>query len=175
MLRRRLLPLGLMAAGVLLLLGSGLYAWYTTVLANPAALRVPPALAGQALTHSVEGVDAVAEVTRLHGKDFPLSSGAMARYGTGITLWASGAPASPMAAEMVRAMRDKIAEGRSPFTPLGTRQAAGREVYELEGMGQRHFYFQSGPVVVWLAADAALADAALADALAFYAPGGPGR
>jgi hypothetical protein len=74
-----------------------------------------------------------------------------------------------MAAEMVREMTGKIAEGRSPFTPTGVRQAAaGRSVYELVGMGQRHFYFQSANLVVWLAADESIADKAVSEGLLFY-------
>jgi hypothetical protein len=120
------------------------------------------------------GPEAVAEVTRLHGKEFPLISGAMATYGEGVVLlWVSGAPASPMAAGMVRAMTDKIADAsagsaRSPFTPVGRRQMDGRTVYELSGMGQRHFYFQSGSFVIWLAADDAIAEGAIKDVMEFY-------
>jgi hypothetical protein len=93
----------------------------------------------------------------------------MGVYGGGAaTLWVSGSPAAPMAAAMVRAMRDKIAEGRSPFTPLGTRSLSGSEIYELTGMGQSHFYFRTGALVVWLAADKALAESALQEAVTFY-------
>jgi hypothetical protein len=45
---------------------------------------------------------------------------------------------------MVQAMTNMIAEGRSPFASTRTRQLKGRTVYELSGMGQQHFYFQSG-------------------------------
>ena len=36
------------------------------------------------------------------------------------------------------------------------------------GVGQRHFYFQAGKRVVWLAANRRFADAALDEALKFY-------
>ena len=158
-----------MVAGALLLLGSVAYWRYAAAVADPGEVRVPVMLAGQALAQQRQGVEAVAEVSRLHGKDFPLVSGAMAVYGNGAaTVWVSGAPARLMAAQMVRAMAEKIAEGRSPFTPLATRDVPGRAVYELAGMGQRHFYFQSGAQVVWLAVDEAVAEQALADILSFY-------
>jgi hypothetical protein len=44
----------------------------------------------------------------------------------------------------------------------------GRTLYELTGMGQRHYYFQSNNLVVWLAADDPIAETALAGALNFY-------
>lgn len=165
---RRTLPFGLMGLGALLLIGSLAYWSLSRALARPSAVAVPPDLAGRSLTQQETGVAAVAEVVRLHGKDFPLTSGAMAVYGGGTaTLWVSGAPAAPLAAEMVCAMRDKIAEGRSPFQPLETRELADRTVYVLEGMGQRHFYFQAGALVAWLAADEAIAEQALAETLLF--------
>jgi hypothetical protein len=41
-------------------------------------------------------------------------------------------------------------------------------VYQVEGLGQAHYYFQSGDLIIWLAADKALADTSLAELLAFY-------
>lgn len=166
---KRLGPLALIAVGLLLLIGAVGWSWVSARLANPGSVSVPDAIAGLPLSQKTVGVEAVGEVARLHGKSFLLTSGAMAMYGNGeASLWVSGAPASPMAAEMVRAMADKIAEGRSPFTPTQAREMNGRTVYELVGMGQRHFYFQSGLLVIWLAADEAIAEKALGEVLTFY-------
>ncbi len=162
-------PLALMGVGAILLLAVITYWLYAEILANPGAAAVPDSLAGLRLTQKTVGPEAVAEITRLHNKAFPLTSGAMAMYGDGsVMLWVSGAPATSMAAEMVRAMTDKIAEGRSPFTPLGARQVNGRAVYELVGLGQRHYYFQAGALVVWLAASEEVAEKALGETLAHY-------
>ena len=148
------------------------YWTYGAAVANPAPVAVPDAVAGMPLAQKTVGPEAVAEVTRLHGKAFPLISGAMATYGGegAVTLWVSGAPVSFIANEMVHAMTDKILKGRSPFTPTGTHDMDGRTVYELAGMGQRHYYFQAGRLVVWLAAPAgeALAEKALGEMLQFY-------
>lgn len=163
-------PLIMMALGALLIAASVVY-WRTQqALAEPTAAQLPASLAGAPLVRASYGPQAVAEVTRLHGKTLPLSSGAMGMYGEDarVTLWVSGAPLAAMAARMVREMAAAIAEGASPFTPLGVRAADGREVYALTGMGQRHFYFQSGALVVWLAAEEGLAEAALAETLEFY-------
>jgi hypothetical protein len=67
-------------------------------------------------------------------------------------------------------MKDKIAEGNSPFTPTGERPDGSRVIYELGGMGQKHFYFQSGDLLIWLAADVDLAEQALGQVLVFYPP-----
>jgi hypothetical protein len=162
----------LTALGALLFLASVGYWTYGAVLANPGPVAVPDSVAGMPLAQKAVGPEAVAEVARLHGKEFPLTSGAMATYGGdgAVTLWVSGAPVSFIANEMVHAMTDKILKGRSPFTPTGTHDVDGRTVYELVGMGQQHFYFQSGSLVVWLTApmDEALAEKALEDVLQFY-------
>ena len=67
-------------------------------------------------------------------------------------------------------MRDKIARtsGSSPFSPVGERKDGSRTIYELDGMGQKHFYFQSGKLIVWLAVDLESAEEVLAQVLKFY-------
>ena len=65
-------------------------------------------------------------------------------------------------------MEMKIAESETPFEPLGRSKHEAHMVYELVGMEQRHFYFQSGPLVVWLAADPLMSDRALEDVLEVY-------
>ena len=69
---------------------------------------------------------------------------------------------------MLNQMQESIAEGNSPFTPIGMSAIDGRAVYELAGMGQTHYYFQSGARVVWIAAAPEVAGTALQEALAFY-------
>jgi len=59
-------------------------------------------------------------------------------------LWVTGVPLQPIAKQMVAAMEDAIETGESPFTPVGILDVNGRQVYELTGMGQRHYYFRSG-------------------------------
>src|SRR3990172_85166 len=56
----------------------------------------------------------------------------------------------------------------SPFSPVGERQDGTRIVYELDGMGQKHFYFQSGKMIVWLAVNPERAEEALTQVLKFY-------
>jgi hypothetical protein len=73
-----------------------------------------------------------------------------------------------MAAQMVDAMHDKIAQGRSPFTPTSQISDNGRTIYALEGMGQKHYYFQSRNLVIWLAVEADIADTAIQQLQEFY-------
>ncbi len=169
--RCRFGPLLLILLGILLLLGSLAAWWISRAIDRPAAATLPETIAGLPRVETSYGPQAVEVVTQLHGQDFPLSSGAYGMYGdhTGMAmLWVAGAPARPMASRMVTEMEQAIAEGESPFTPVGTREINGRVVYELTGMGQKHYYFRSASLVVWLAADDAIAETALAEALSFY-------
>jgi len=169
-LRKRPAAVLAILVGALLAIGSLAYWRFGQAIADPDAATLPDSLAGLRLVSAVYGPEAVAEVNHLHRKEFTLTSGAMGVYGSGAqaTLWVTGAPLDVMAAQMVTAMRDKIAEGNSPFLPLGERQVGQRTIYELGGMGQRHFYFQSSSLVVWLAANPEVADQALRDALGVY-------
>jgi len=98
-----------------------------------------------------------------------MTSGVIAIYGdSAATVWVSSSAQNVIAAQMMQAMTKKIAENRSPFTSTRTRQLKGRRVYELSGMGQQHFYFQSGKLVVWLTVDKAIAEKALGELTAFY-------
>lgn len=168
---RRFGPVLLVIAGVLLMAGGAGYWWFERQIAVPEAAILPPDLAGLPLVEASYGPEAVANVTRLHDQSFPLTSGAHGRYGRSgdkAMLWVTGTPARLVATRMVGEMEAAIAEGSSPFQPVGTRQVNGHTIYELIGMGQRHYYFRSGTAVVWLAADDALADAALVETLTFY-------
>lgn len=168
---KRVGPLLFLTAGALVLVASLIYWRVTQSIANPGAAELPDQVAGLPLAEASYGPEAVAEVTQLHNKAFPLSSGAAAMYGgpgSMVMLWVTGSPTQLIAKQMVSQMESAIAEGESPFTPKGTRQLGGRDVFELSGMGQRHFYFRSSELVVWLAADETLAETALAEALSFY-------
>lgn len=167
---KRFLPFLLMGLGVALLF-AGLVDWrYNTLLENPTPAALPEQILDLPLVNKVTGRQAASEIAALHRKDFPLSSAAVGIYGQEhqVTLWISGSPVGLMAERMVAAMQDRIARGNSPFTPLGERAQGSRRIYELEGIGQRHFYFQSGKNVVWLAARTEVAEPALDQLLKFY-------
>jgi len=166
--KRILVPL-LILTGIAITLSAFGWLFFEQKIANPAPVSIPDTLAGLPLTDRMTGKQAAADFSQLHGKQFPLTSGAVGVYGDyQATLWAAGAPLKGMAAEMVNAMRDKIAEGRSPFKPVGEISDNGRTIYSLEGMGQGHYYFQSGKYVIWLAVETDLAETALQQLKEYY-------
>jgi hypothetical protein len=169
---KRLFPLALIGLGLLLIMVTAGFWSFNQKLGNPAPAPLPEVVAGLSLTEAVQGDQAIAEFSRLHGSDFPLTSGAVGMYGGNhsATLWVAGAPFKLMTGRMLAAMRDKIAstKGRSPFSPVGERQEGSRTIYELDGMGQKHFYFQSGKLIVWLAVNPERAEDVLNQVLMFY-------
>jgi hypothetical protein len=122
--------------------------------------RMPKRLAGKSLIAQKSGAVALAEIESLHGKGFDLTDGTVVRYGDA-TVWVARAKDDVGAQAMVDTMTRRITEGRSPFTPTGTRQVNGRMVWTLTGMGQSHFYWQMGDKVTWLAISPALAEQGL--------------
>ena len=133
------------------------------------SVHLPKSLTGKALIEVNYGPDAVKEITQLHNKDFGAISGAMGIYGSNqLSVWVAGFSSPATAAQMATAMREKIIPGKFPFAPAGSQLIGGRAIYKLDGMGQKHYYFQSDNLVIWLATDETLAEAALEEVLAFY-------
>ncbi len=85
-----------------------------------------------------------------------------------ITLWVAVSADAAGSDRLLEAMRDKINVGDTPFTPVGERKEGNRSIYELNGMGQEHVYFQSGKLLIWLAADPEIAQEAIRETLEFY-------
>lgn len=166
---KRLFPLGLVILGALLSVAALNQLYLGSRASSSKAIHLPNQLAGLNLTDSQSGPEAIREFADLHGKEFPITSGMVATYGNRqITIWVAGTPSERVASELTDAMQGKIAEGNSPFTPVNDIDNGSRRIYALEGMGQKHFYFQSENLVIWLAADPAVADNALQQTLEAY-------
>lgn len=164
--KRRKILLLLILSGIVLISTAIAAGWLRITLEKSDPTWLPETLAGLVLEQLVQGEEAVSEINRLHGKSFALVDGAVGSYGGGqVTLWVSQAQTTSSAEEILFAMRDRIAEGDSPFTPLRESTRGHRTVYEAEGMGQTHYYFQSSDLVIWLAVEITIAETALTDAL----------
>ena len=166
---KRLFPFVLIALGLLLSVAAVGQLYFNHRASSVDTPTLPKALAGLSLTQTQIGSEAIAEVADLHGKDFPVVSGAIGIYGDRqITLWVAEAQSESTAIEMTNAMQSKIAQGNSPFTPINEIDKRSHKIYALEGMGQMHYYFQSENLVIWLAADPNFADEALQQILEVY-------
>jgi hypothetical protein len=146
------------------------YAYYGQTLEQISPAPLPDQLAGSPLSRRILGRPALDELAWMHGQGFPLTKGAVGTFGTEnqITLYVAETPVKFLAGRLLVAMRDKIAKSNSPFTPIAEVEIDQRTIYELYGLGQRHYYFRSDELIVWLAADENLAEEALEEVLFFY-------
>lgn len=161
-------PAFLIGLGLVLLLAASSWLVLDRQAIDQGAGKLPARLAGLPLSEQLSDRPALAKIGRLHGQDFSLVDGAVARYGDSTaTVWVSSTRTTSLAAQQVQAMTGRISEGRSPFTPLGRKEVEGITVYSLTGMGQRHYYFQLERRVVWLAVTAELADQALGELIRY--------
>jgi len=152
----------LFIAGAALVLGGILVTFLIGRSARVDELQIPGRLGELILVETQSGDAAAAEIQRLHGRAFPLASAVVARYGPAgeANLWIAGTASDDEATALLEAMRLAIETADSPFTPLEPQVIAGVTVYPLRGMGQEHMYFQSGRLVLWLAANPSIAEAA---------------
>ncbi|HEX6268948.1 MAG TPA: hypothetical protein VFZ43_01820 [Anaerolineales bacterium] len=166
---KRSFGIGLIAVGILLTTGATAWAYFNNRVEPTAVVSLPYSINGLQITAYRTGEEAIAEIENLHGKQFPISLGSIGVYGNHeITVWVAGAPSESIASQMTKTMEAKIAEGNSPFTPINEINDNDREVYVLEGMGQRHYYFQAKNLVIWLASDPVIADTAIQQILEVY-------
>ncbi len=168
--RTRFLSLFLIFLGGMLLVGGAVYWRYTGRIAHPQPAPLPEKVAGLPLARHAFGAAAVEEINRMHSLQFPLVSGAVGEYGEGkqAVIWASGAANTFAAMRMNAEMTARIKEGDSPFGLPVELTVEGRQVFALDGLGQKHYYFRSGSLLIWLAADEDIAKQALHEVLAFY-------
>jgi hypothetical protein len=131
------------------------------------AVPVPPLLGGLQLTALQSGEEGLLAVEQLHGKALGAGLGAawVAHYGNAgeATVWVSRSVAQADARALFARMTDTIGKGNSPFSGLTPIVDTALEGYELDGMGQKHFYFLAGTDLYWLAVNPELARSALAD------------
>ncbi|MGE5122935.1 MAG: hypothetical protein ACM3H7_00335 [Acidobacteriaceae bacterium] len=167
---RRLLAFCLTLFGSVLIIGSLIAVFLSRSNSDPSANDLPRKIAGLTLNSETYGFDAIAEIARMHGKEFPTTYGAMGTYGDAnqISIWIEGFEDQATASQIISSMAEKIALGNSPFSPTGYIQVEDRAVYMLDGMGQKHAYFQSGKLVLWLAAEPSVADQAIHQILEEY-------
>jgi hypothetical protein len=166
---RKSIPYVLFLLGVVLLGAAVFYVWHTAPAPTGAGAEVPLTISGFSLTQKQTGAAALASVKQLHVSDFPAVAAVTASYGQqSATLWVVEADSEGQALELATSMEQSIANGGTPFTPVGVFQFSGRDVYMLDGLGQSHFYFKSGKNIIWLAVNAAAAEQALKELLAFY-------
>ncbi|GEM_PF-7022656 len=121
----------------------------------------PRTLGGLRLVEAYGGARAKREIERMHGGKVTIERGFVAFYsGAGgersATFWVSEAASEQEALDLVRKMKESIARGGTPFSPLESIAVPGLEaipVYLTRGMGQFHYIWVKKQWIVWVAMD----------------------
>jgi hypothetical protein len=168
--KKSIIIIGLIVIGILIIISAMGILLYPNLTSEIQKELLPPRLVGLSLNQAIFGPEAITGVIQLHGVDFPLEDAAIGQYGTQgeITLWVSVEPEVTTATDLIDLMTEKINLGRSPFSFPVVKQFGDTPVYLLEGLGQQHYYWQAGHLVIWLAAEYEMADQVLKECLAFY-------
>lgn len=150
---------------VAVLVGLVWYGFGSNVL-KPGNQPVMPSHLGRLeLQHSSEGKEAMAQVDKLHGTGISLVNAYIGEYSNRgddrVTVWVGEAANMDAAASLLQMMVDGIKRGGAGFSNLRQVTVAGRDVWQVDGPGGKHFFYGSGKPdrrVVWLtiqASDAA--------------------
>lgn len=117
-----------------------------------ATTTAPEQIAGLKLVKLLSGQEAVADMSRLHGKDVGLTGGWVGYYEAKAIIWNGETQTEAQAYQLTEAMTRRIAAGNEVFTDLQQTRIDSTVVFSVVGMGQKHYYFQRGNKVVWIAA-----------------------
>ncbi len=138
--------------------------WFSfgqNVLAPQKQPGVPERLGTLELIGTIEGAEALAQVNRLHGTDIELVSAYIAEYAHGderVTVWAGRTESSNAGTEFTKRMLQAIEKGGSGFSNLQRMIIADQEVFQVDGPGGEHFFYNSKEPkgqIVWLTIEAA--------------------
>jgi predicted negative regulator of RcsB-dependent stress response len=119
---------------------------------------LPQALGGLPLQDYSKGKEALAEINRLHGEELSITNGYVGSYSDGtksVTLWIAE---SEDPDGLFRQMLNKIKGGDTLFSAPQGVEGLGREVYLSEGMGQAHYIWVEGGLLIWMALEGFSAD-----------------
>lgn len=121
----------------------------------------------------VSGAEARAQIEQLHGKVFGagLDQAWIGQYGDPpqATVWVTRSVSREDAEALLARMSDRLGNGESPFRLIGPVTFKGAQGYELDGMGQKHYYFIVGSDLYWLAIDPEFAVSGFGDLVRFAA------
>ncbi len=124
---------------------------------------VPEKLGEMKVGNVIEGAEAMAQVSRLHGTTIELDSALIAEYSHDfnpyhkndeqVTVWVGKTKSDDLALELTRRMFEGIRDGGSSgFRNPQKLSVDGHEVFQIDGPGGTHFFSHAAdpPRVIWL-------------------------
>ncbi len=146
----RLLPL-VFGAGLLWAVGSGLWS-----AANGSGGTAPPTFAGYRLAQTTSGPDAVAQMSKLHGKGVGLVDGYVAHYdgaSGGAVVYVGATASEKDALQLLEQMERRIGAGNQYFADLKPVTVEGVRVLSVRNGQESHYFWQTGSKVIWIGFD----------------------
>jgi len=133
---------------------------------------LPQKLADMKLTQSIQGADAISQISQLHRMNMELQDGIVAQYEGSeakATLWIGVVNTPKQAEQLINKMTESIQQGNNKtFGHFQQLKVKGITVYSVLGMGQIHYYYWHGNSTVWVAVDQNIAQQALNEIIDFW-------
>jgi hypothetical protein len=125
------------------------------------APKPPAALGSLTLARTIEGVEANKLIYSMHGKANSGSTSAVGYYGdknSNNVLYISAFMNDEQARRAFDRMLSKMADGPAGFSPPAIRPGPEQNIYETNGSGLKHFFYQRGNNVIWWQAAPGIAE-----------------
>ncbi len=135
---------------ILAFVGLLVFAFKATLLGLQA---YPTQLGNLDFQSKVDGEQALAEVSQLHGENISLASASIIYYGSGqehASVWVGKASSEQAADDLLQRMASAIKKSGGAFTNLQQISVNGQSVYQVNGPDGQHFFFAKGDKVIWL-------------------------
>ena len=114
---------------------------------------IPSSLAGMRLTAKETKEAAVAEMATMHRSNIRIRDGWVGFYEHDAVIYVGESESASDAELLVRRMTDRILEGgNAMFNHEGQQVTNGINVHVLNSGNQRHYYYERGKKVIWIAA-----------------------
>jgi hypothetical protein len=135
-----------------------------TVLSPGKQGGMPESIGNLELVSTVAGSQALAQIDRLHGTDIKLVTAYIAEYvydryeRQHATVWVGVAESGEAATQLLSRMLDGITGSGSGFGNLKKVAVAGQDIFQVDGPGGKHFFYQpreGAERVIWLSIEAA--------------------
>ena len=126
----------------------------------------PETIDGLQRVQLINGIKALEEINKLHGKEIGVTDGGIGTYrtdnGSTAMVWISRSKTADLARNQTEVMLDRMfSSPHSPFHHPVQRELTGINIHQFQGMGQIHYIFCWYDLVYWISAVAHQGDTIL--------------
>ncbi|MDI6871158.1 MAG: hypothetical protein QME79_07350 [Bacillota bacterium] len=114
----------------------------------------PAEVNGLPRTAHSTGAAALAEISKLHGKEIPAASAEIATYGSGqekVIVWMTASATKEEAQELFRKMLERMEANPTTYTRPEPLSIRGKVYFSTRGNGMNHYFYLRGARIYWAA------------------------